>query len=394
MAETDPGLAPTEIAQPPTSPDSEEGAFTRYLRALEGSGGEPAPGALDAVWRALRTSVVRELRRSSAWLSPPSYLGVFGWPSWQVPDSGPRGSLGPLEELLTDCYAFVFLEQLPRLRAQLAVKPNVDGLVVLTLRHYLQKRRQRNDLLGYNVFKSLRLAAQQAVEAGELWVLEGDSRILNATVLASSPAADAGDTTDAEALMAIVVGWCHTLLPDLVTAAGSRRREVVLRLRRHLLDLEADGVPVFLFKDLVNPLKREVRARWAAVFGQDEGETAAEDDAPGFVLVARLVRPEERVEAQESFDKLVDCVAGLVETLPEPERTRHYLRNLWGFLRTWANGQGPESLPAARRLGELLRIPRKRLPRLWESLREMVERCRETLAGKPFEDARRVENGP
>ena len=39
------------------------------------------------------------------------------------------------------------------------------------------------------------------------------------------------------------------------------------------------------------------------------------------------------------------CVSGLVEGLPE-EKARHYLRDLWGFLRTWASGEGPETLQA------------------------------------------------
>ncbi|MCP4570021.1 MAG: hypothetical protein GY841_20765, partial [FCB group bacterium] len=216
-----------------------------YLRVLE-SDGEPPPAAFDDLWQTLRATVVAELRRSSAWSSPPSYLGVFGWPAWQAPGSGSESS--PLEELLTDCYVAVFIEQRPRLRAQLAVKDDVDGLVVLTLRHYLQKRRQHNDRLGFLVFKSLRLAVREAVGAGELRVLDGNSKILNPTLLATSSVADAGDVAGREVLAPVVEGWVQVLMPDLVTAQGVRRRDVVVRLRRFLLDLEAEGVRAFRFK--------------------------------------------------------------------------------------------------------------------------------------------------
>ncbi|MCP4654813.1 MAG: hypothetical protein GY856_05270, partial [bacterium] len=222
--------------------------------------------------------------------------------------------------------------------------------------------------------------------AGELWVLDGNPKILNPTLLATSPGTDAGDVAGREVLAPIVEGWVQVLMPDLVTAQGVRRRDVVVRLRRFLLDLEAEGVRAFRFKELVDPLKHQVRGRWAAVFDHGEGEQATEDDVRGFADVVRLVRSDERLETDDSFDKLVACVAGLVEELREPERTRHYLRTLWGFLRAWAEGKesvgASDSLPTGRRLGELLRVPRKRLPSLWESLRELVRLCQAALAGR------------
>ncbi len=83
MASRGPGREPEQTAQPSASPTGGEGAFTRYLRVLERDG-EPPPAAFDELWQALRATVVAELRRSSAWSSPPSYLGVFGWPAWQA----------------------------------------------------------------------------------------------------------------------------------------------------------------------------------------------------------------------------------------------------------------------------------------------------------------------
>ncbi|MCP3964586.1 MAG: hypothetical protein GY719_42700 [bacterium] len=389
---------PVELEPPRTlrnagSPGSEEGVFTHYLRSLRPDG-EPQPKAFDALWQALRAAVVGELRRRAAWTSPPSYFGVYGWQSWRTHDRRPGHTGSALEELVTDCYAFVFLERLPRLRAQLVMKPNVDGLVILYLRNYLHDRRKRHDLLGFHVFVSLRLAVRQAVEAGELWIVGGDPKVSNSTILAASPEADHTVGMDGEAIARIVEGWGHALLPELVTAAGSRRRQVVLRLRRLLLDLEAEGAPVVRFKDLVDRLKHCVRASWAASFDLEEGEAAVEGDTPDFAGVARLVQPEAGVEERESFDKLVACVAERVERLGESERARHYLRTFWGFLRAWASGEGPQRLPSSRGLSDLLHIPRKRFPRLWTTLKELVQCCTASLAGRPSEGPGGTEDTP
>lgn len=378
--------APPRPVAAPTSARDSEGIFTHYLRTLD-AGGEASAEALETLWQALRTAVVAELRRRSAWTSPPSYFGIDGWASWQAWEPGPGRTRSALDELVTDCYCFVFLEQRPRLRAQLAVKPNVDGLVLLYLRNYLHDRRKHHDLLGFRVFESLRSAVEQALESGELWALEGGPKVLNATVLSTSPETAGDELASAETLKPLVEKWSQELMPDLVTAGGARRRDVVARIRRRLRRLESEGVAGFRFKDLVDLVKRDVRARWAAVFDFEEGETAIDDAAPAFADVVRLVQPDDGVEARDSFEKLVVCVSNLVEGLAE-EKARHYLRDLWGFLRAWASGEGPESLPSGRRLGELLYIPRKRLPRLWTTLRELVEQCRTALAGSLRQDSR------
>lgn len=375
---------------PSALPESEEGAFTRYLRAFE-PGGEPPQEAFDAMWKALRRSVIAELRRSSAWSSPPSYLGVLGSQSWRTQNSGSGSGDEALEELLNDCYAFVFVERLARLRAPLAVGRGIDGLVVVTLRRYLQERRRRNDRLGYDIFQSLRRAARQAIDLSELWVLEGNPKIMNTTVLACSPAVGAGEIAAAEALMPIVESWCPALLPDLITARGPQRQEVVVRLSRLLVDLEAEGVHAFLFKDLVDSLKHQVRACWAAAF---EGRADVEEDERGFATVVSIIRrtqrPEELLETRD-FDKLVDCVAGLIEE-EETGRSRRYLSAIWGFLLTWVEGP-EERLPSNREAGRLLRVPRKRLPGLWKSLAQLAQRCQAALGGGRFQDVPGTEDG-
>ncbi len=359
------------------------GAFTRYVRALD-PGREPTTEAFDELWRGLRSALRHELRKRSLWSGPPSFLGLVGWPSWLAE----RGTESALDELSADCYAFLFIERLPRLRAQLEVKPNVEGLVFLYLRNYLHDRQKHHDPLGFRIFEVLRSGVRSAVDDSELRVLSGDRRIGNGTLLAAVAAGEAGQADPEEAaepaaLRPIVERWNDELLPDLVTATGAQRQPLLERLRRCLLDLEVAGVRSFRFKDLIDPLKNDVRNRWAALYDLGEGESAPADDAAGLAAAVRLFPPAaSEVEERDSFRQLVGCVAQLMERLGAPGHTRHYLCTLFGFLRTWAGGEGPESLPSNRRLSGLLRIPRDRLPGLYETLRRLIGQCRAATSGR------------
>jgi hypothetical protein len=362
-----------------TSRDREEDAagtrvFTDYLRALDREG-EPEPRRLAAVRKALRAALTGELRRRGLWNAPPSYLGVYGFASW---DEG-------LEELLAECYAFVFVDRLRSLQAQLAVKPNVDGLVFLNVRHFLHERQREHDPLGAQVFQVLQAAVRAAVAAGELSVLAGDARIRNDTVLGLSPDADPATAPGAD-LRALAARWNDDLLPDLVTLRGRRQEEVVQRLRRHLADLWGADVTAFRFKDLIDPLKADARRRWAALLepaAEEAGIERGDDEATRMV---RLVRPDTAFEERQFFRSLVACVLAAVERLDVPVRTRGYLTTLWQFLRVEAAGGPAEEAPgrrSQRRLAELLGIPRERLPGLYETLGRLLEECRAANSGKP-----------
>ena len=153
--------------------------FTEHVRALEG-GGEPDPQRLAAVRGALQGALRGELRRRGLWNAPPDYLGVYGAEGWE----------DALEELVSALYAFVFVERSRALQAQLRIKPNVDGLVFLNVRHFLHERQKEHDPLGSQVFEVLQSAVRRAVAVGDLHVLAGDPRVRNETVLGFRP--DAG----------------------------------------------------------------------------------------------------------------------------------------------------------------------------------------------------------
>ena len=359
-----------------------EGAFTRYLQALAARA-EPERAAFDDLWQALRAALVWEMRRRALWRSPPSYLGVHGWPSWVAKEPGPGRTASALEELLCECYAFIFLERLPRLRAHLELKDNVEGLVFLYLRNYLHDRQRSHDPLGSRIFEVLRAAVREAVAAEELWVVAGDSRVRGRTVLAATPEGRPEDAAEACVLDGVVRRWNDDLLPELVTAVGVRRPPLVARLRRRLLALEAVA-EVFRLQAILVPLREDARRRWGAIYGAEGGESAF-DDAPGtgdFAAMVSVTEPEARhFEAMESFRYLVGCVHGRIDRLVDPERTRRHLRNLWGFLATHAHEEG--RLPSQRKLAALLGIPRDRFPGLWPVLRRLSEQCRGADARRP-----------
>jgi hypothetical protein len=343
------------------------GAFTGYVRSL--SEGEPDSARVAALDRELRGALRAELRRRGLWTGPPSYLGIFGSTSWDE---------DALDELCADAYSFLFVDRLRSLRSH-AAKANIDAMVLLAVRQFVQERQEKHDPLGARVYAVLRSALQEALKAGELFLLQGSDRIGNDTVLSFEGGAAGMDpeprTLD---LRPLVARWNGLLMPGLVTNRGRHQEEVIRRLRGMLPELRADGAGVFRFKDLIDPMKADVRARWASAFEHEEGETGVEGEGDDIRRV-RLSPPDRGVEERQFLRKVVACVLESVACLDANEATRGYLYRLWQFLRM-EEGDGRE--PSARKLGELLEIPRERIPELFRRLGELLERCRAANSGK------------
>src|SRR5215213_5641446 len=272
--------------------------FTQYLRSLEGT---PDERLALAVWKRLREILKSELKKRGLWYNPPSYLGIFGWSTWS------EAGEGALEELVAECYSFIFVDRLGRLLAQLRAKPNVEGLILLNVHHFFLERQKEHDPLGYRVFEMVQAAARQAVEQGELFVLSGDPQVRNSTVLGFAP--DAPEDAAPASLGSLVARWNDELLPDLVMARGRRQEDVWLKLRGFFRELESQGILSFRFRDVLDPLKSDTRLRWAALLG--EGEEGGTPER-----AVRKVLPETPVESQESLEKLTRYMSAAVSRMP------------------------------------------------------------------------------
>jgi hypothetical protein len=375
----------------------ESRVFTDHVRELE----KAAPldsRRFEALWSALRVALRSELKKRGLWESPPSYLGIYGGESWD-PSGAETRHESALEELLLECYSYIFVDRLRSLQAQLKLKPNVDGLVFLNIRHFLHERQKQHDPIGSQVFEVLHSAVRAAAEEGELRVLAGDERVRNETVLGFVEEMDAPGRSRGE-LPSLVARWNDDLLPDLVTSRGRRQEEIIQRLREKLPELRREGIVTFRFKDLVDPMKADVRARWAALLDLAFGESAPQKGEAAGTAV-RLAGPDTGVEERQLFRKLVECVLAALKGLETDEKTRRYLGVLWQFLRIQA-AEGIEMAPASRldralmaelqsldeerpslrQLAEQLQVPRERLPALYRTLGELLERCRAANSGK------------
>jgi hypothetical protein len=372
--------------------------FTDYLRTL-GGGEPPSDRELARLARALRDAIRAELQRRGLWDRSPSYLGVVGWQRWEAPGEGARGAAGEdrpgaLDELIADAYSYVFVDRLRSLEAQLRLKPDIEGLVVLNVRNFVHDRQRAHDPLGFRVFEIARAAVRRSLDAGDLHLLGGDPRIRNETVLGFSSRA-ALPSPPGRDLGALAARWNDELLPSLFGTHGKGEEDVAGRLRRRLPELRAEGVEAFLFRDLVEPLKHDARTRWAALLRQSGGAVWAErqGETGG---AGPIALPYRQIDEGESFDRLNRRVAESLDRLETDERTRRYLTGLWDYLSRQASRladfqeETSSGRPVEDRIGRLsqrqiarqLKIPRERLPGLLATLGRMVEQCRAAEPGR------------
>jgi hypothetical protein len=340
--------------------------FTVFVRNLQGEETPDADLFHDA-WHGLRAALAKEMKRRGLWQSPPCYLGVFGWERWDIGEAtvGARAQAGALGELVADCYAFIFVDRLQSLKRHLAEKPDIDGLVLLNIRHFLHERQKAQDPLGFQIFELVQTAVAEAVSSGSLHILGGDGRIRNETLLGFAPTIEPRSVP--LDLDSIAMRWNDELLPALITphsrTARSQQAVAVERLRRQLLELPRDGVEAFRFRDLLEALKSDARQRWAALLEGEGGE-------------------ERSVEARQNVEHLASCVSDSILQLKTDPRTRTYLSALWRYLRQHGGEAEPgvkrrgKARPSFRQLGQLLDIPRERFPMLLDTLRQLVARCR------------------
>jgi hypothetical protein len=372
--------------------------FTAFVRGLQGEHTPDADLFHDA-WHGLRSALASEMKKRGLWQRPPSYLGVYGRERWDAEDrlgdsagSAAGAQVSALGELVADCYAFVFVDRLQGLRRRLADHPDIDGLVRLNIRHFLHERQRDQDPLGFRIFELLQRAVAAAVSRGALRVLAGDERIRNDTLLGFEPTAQVRAIPPD--LEHAVRHWNDELLPVLITARSRQRAAVVERLEQRLLELPLHDVHAFQFKDLLDPLKRDARRRWAALLAdQPHGGSAARAGEAGR---ANLAPPHEAVQSRRSLEQLTRCVSSAIDREQVDAHTRMQLASLWQYLRhqhgsdetAAGHDEGAPAIatparPSYRQLARRLKMARARLPMLFATLRRLVAGCQASRSRMP-----------
>ncbi|MEM7350117.1 MAG: hypothetical protein AAF657_04870 [Acidobacteriota bacterium] len=341
----------------------------------EKEGGEPCGEKLfQQAWLVLRRALIRELRRRGLWQTPAAFLGITGdrWTERSI--AGPTASLfedDPLDELVAAAYEFVFVDRLSAICDQLEIKPSIDGLVFLNLRHFLCERQRRYDPLGYRIFKVLRQAITRAVEDGEWAVVAGDPKVHNETVLGVEGGSEEPD--DGTRVAKLAGTWAESLMPALVTAQGKAQRRLVLQVREAIVALPEHGIECFRCGDLIRGLRHRSRQLWTSIFDVHRGPTAFAADSGTLDGRVTLVLPDLGFQDRNSFEALLNCVSwkiahaghGSDEDLPR----------LWHLLSTFAQDEDAGKVPSRRQLARLLEIPRDRLPGLLRLLGNLIEDC-------------------
>jgi len=377
--------------------------YTDYVASLKDDGSPPDTQSLQAVWTRLQKDLRIQMSKRGLLRAPPSYLGISGT-SWEDPDV--------MGELVQETYIFIFVEGLEKLRNYVLLGRSIDPLVILKIKHLLSQLQREADPIGYKVFQLLKSAVLAAIDAEALHVLrsgpnhhidagdpgeepEDDAeepqqpknklRIHNDTVLGFHPdtspdRADLGDHVRA---------WNDELLPDLMTARSRAVTRMVERLTALIVGLRAAGVEAFRFRDLIDPMRHDVRERWRAVWEDSLGELAPEAFVDGQpTVMVPLIAPSELEDPRE-LRQLLGCVTASIHRLPEKKprerKTKDYLWKLWTFVRGTAlvedSSADGTKVASHVELNKRLGIPRHRLPGLLDLLGRLVQACRSGDAG-------------
>ncbi len=303
-----------------------------------------------------------------------------------------------LEELTADGYSFIFVDRIHSLRAHARAKPNIEGLVYLNVRHFVHGLQRRQDPLGARIYSLVQEAVGDLVENGILTSGASGERLTGESVLTfrvSEDSSEATEVAEEEALEQQIERWPDTLLPDLVTTRGRGHGPLKDRLCDHLLAFRGGGVKTFTLGAVVRSLNTEVRRRWAAILDTSQGEKRQEFSEDGVPAWVPISLPDETYAERQSFRWFAECTDLALSGFVGDERTREELRVLWEALLSWvaepsdisagekgaSSVRGREGIPSRRELARFLGIPRGRLPRLYEHLGGIVNRCKEKGPG-------------
>lgn len=339
------------------------GYLTEYLRSLEPGGSPPDHAAYDGAREKLRGKLVGEMMRRGLWSSPPAFLGLAGAQRW-TPEL--------IDELVSDCYEEIFVHRLRMLRNQLLVRDKIEGLITRCVRNFLHDLRRESDPLGYQLYNILDASLGRLRKTGALrFEPEATRRVHNQTLCVFAYG-EPPPATPEGALDESVRQWNGELWPEILEAQGRARKRVLSRLDGLISQLPTEGIKAFHFKDLIGPMKNDLRHRWRTELARQ----------------AQLQLSAKAPEESLAFRNLRDCVRRGLEA--EPAGDRENLLRLWDLLWSYAAGQSREKVadkadrsgrpPTELGLAKALGLTRHRISTHKTTLGRWIETCQGSVS--------------
>lgn len=334
-----------------------DSAFTRHVRYF-GTANDDAQAAVEA----LRLLLKRRLKRRGLQLQPPSYLGYSG-PDWR--------DEGTFEELLFDCYSYVFVQRIIGLRNQARVRPQIDGLIILNVDHFLTERQQRHDPIGYAMFGNVRAALEQGEKEGK-WSCDPssvDQKVANTTVVWRTGKREPTCWTRDQLLARLEsdASWPEAV-PSLVQCSERGQAWVNAFLDRLW---QSDSTPVRV-EDLVATLAGLAREVWRIRHALPPSATALEGDE-GFGQVVRVLTDDKSTDERDLWKWLKKRIKAAIKESSLDPRRRRRLRVEFCWL---SQAVKRHEIPSQAQLCQELDIARSTVSDDFRILREIIESVR------------------
>jgi hypothetical protein len=342
--------------------------FTEFVRRLADRE-DILASEFDACLTELGRALRNRLQRLGMFNLPPAYFGYPEYASW---DQALDVRNGPTDPLL-DCFDYAITRRLDKLAGKLraGTMPNVDGLVLLNVGHFLFERQRDNDPVGHAVFENLEAALLALAQVGTVTLENLDGKkIRNGTVIGRAPGS--GSLSSAEQVAAALAAepefeplYVH------LSHANTRAQTVLAEL---LPRLGQAGVGRCRFQDLVDALKERVHQACGNRNRPPSNEvlptTAQQEES---VELIRIVLPDDRYADNEQYEQLVQRVRAGIETLPQKRTRNGVARLLEEILR---HRDVDEEVPTIDELSRRLGAPTSTIHDHWRKLRQLFDQAR------------------
>ncbi len=314
----------------------------------------PPEALLEAIAKVLRFN----MRKRGLWTAPPAWLNYPEWQSWKEPNA--------FDDLVFDCYEFAVVKRIEGLRNALNRFDNIDGLIFRNIKNFLTEQQSRYDPIGYSVAGNVKKAIQQAIELGELTAqdLDETKKIQNSTLLTFSSTQSTTENSLLEGLR------CNKAWAELRLKLVRRSEIAQDDLCEIVCQLADNGIKSFLFKDLVNIIKAEVRTFNTVL----DDETRALEDLGGDIpQLVKIIAPDTTYEDWKSWTYFVEQVEKDITQL-KPKKRRVRIEKI--FRELVRLSKTAESQLSLAELARLLDIPSSTLCEDMKILRDIVQKLR------------------